>query len=1600
MAQPTFSQAFSPTSIVSGNTSVLTYTINNSASGTAVSAMGFTNTLPANVVIATPGNLSTTCSLNSGRETGTLTGADGGTVITLAGASVASNSICTITVTVTSSTASAYVNTSGALSTSAGSAGTSNATLTVAAGVLFSKAFSPATIVPGGVSTLTFTINNASGASKSLIQFGDTFPDGMFVATNPNTSTTCTNGHVGGTSGATGITFSAGTLASAATCLVTVDVTVPVVGTYTNTTTDLIATFVAQGTATADLTVALTDFLSQSFGQQALPGESATLTFTINNNAGGDATGITFTNDLNATLSGLAATALPATGFCGTGSTISGTSNLTVSGGNITSGGTCSFEVTVLVPASASAGAKTNTTSTISATISGGSGGRVGAGATVFPAVSASLTIVKGVQLTRLFIDDPVFAGNDVTARYTLTNTDAVNAQSSISFQDPVTDGVLAGTVIKTLPNANSCGAGSTFSSVTALDVTSVAVAGGVLVAGGSCTFDVILTTAPGLQAGTYARATTSVAGTASGNVITVAGATDNLVVAALPALTKAFSPTAAAPGDTVTLTYTFTQPQDGSTAVTALAFTDNLATALSGMASTSGTLTDICGTGSSLSGTTLLTLAGGNLASDASCTFSVTAQVPAGATPGVVTSTTSSVTGTVAGTSGSGPATSATLSISGVTLTSSFLTNPVFPGAAVTNRYTITNAATAPAATAIQFEHKLHEVISTFQATSLPATPCGAGSALAGTTTLTLSGGVLDPGASCTFDVPMSVPAGAAVGAYNFVTTDVSATVNGSNTSPPAATAVLTVESPNDLLTLTKSFTDDPVGAGGTVTLQFSVLNASTSTAFTNVAFTDDLNAALTGMVATGLPQSNVCGTGSTLSGTGTVTLAGGQVAANSSCTFSVSVSVPGGAAASTYTNTTGQITGNLGGAAATGNTATDAVVVVPAGAAPGFSKSFGTNPVAAGQTSTLVFSINNTANSADGTGLMFSDAFPTGLVVASTPNVSSTCLGGTITAAAGSGAVSYAGGTVRRGQTCTVSVGVTAPLLGNYLNTSGALTSSLGASSTSTATLGVVSVLPVFSKSFSADPAIAGAAITLTFTVNNVGSVVAASGLAFTDTLPSGLMIAEDPNGRGTCSSGTLVAGAGTGAISYSGGVVGAGSTCTITVDVTAGAAGDYTNTSGPLNSSLGLSGTATATLRVNALPVFTKSFSPNPALAGSVTSLTFTIDNGGSTSSATALAFTDSLPVGLVIADSPNGGGTCTLGNLTAVAGTGVINYSGGTAGAGSSCTITVDVTAASAGDYANTSGVLNSSLGVSGAATAALRINGLPGFAKTFSPNPALAGSVTSLTFTIDNTGSTTSATALAFSDALPAGLVIAASPNGGGTCASGTLTAVAGTSAISYSGGTAGASTTCTVTVDVTAASAGDYTNTSGALSSALGLSGTATATLRVNALPVFAKAFSPNPAVAGSVSTLTFTVDNTGSTTAATALTFVDTLPAGLVIGDSPNAGGTCQSGTLIAEAGTSGLSYSGGTVGVSSACTITVDVTAASAGDYANTSGPLSSSLGLSGTATATLRVDALPGFTKSFSPNPAVAGSVTTLAFTINNTGSTTSATALSFT
>jgi parallel beta-helix repeat protein len=100
--------------------------------------------------------------------------------------------------------------------------------------------------------------------------------------------------------------------------------------------------------------------------------------------------------------------------------------------------------------------------------------------------------------------------------------------------------------------------------------------------------------------------------------------------------------------------------------------------------------------------------------------------------------------------------------------------------------------------------------------------------------------------------------------------------------------------------------------------------------------------------------------------------------------------------------------------------------------------------------------------------------------------------------------------------------------------------------------------------------------------------------------------------------------------------------------------------------------------------------------------------------------------------------------------------------------------------------------------------------------------------------------------------------------------------------------------------------------------------------------PTVAKAFSPSTIGVNSTSVLTVTLTNTYANPLRGAA-ITDTYPAGVVNAATPAASTTCG-GTATASAGGNTLALSGGTIPANGTCSISVNVTSATAGSYNNT--------------------------------------------------------------
>lgn len=240
----------------------------------------------------------------------------------------------------------------------------------------------------------------------------------------------------------------------------------------------------------------------------------------------------------------------------------------------------------------------------------------------------------------------------------------------------------------------------------------------------------------------------------------------------------------------------------------------------------------------------------------------------------------------------------------------------------------------------------------------------------------------------------------------------------------------------------------------------------------------------------------------------------------------------------------------------------------------------------------------------------------------------------------------------------------------------------------------------------------------------------------------------------------------------------------------------------------------------------------------------------------------------------------------------------------------------------------------------------------------SADPVHAGGAFSYSLSVSNAGPST-ATSVSVSCTLPPGVGFVSASGTGWSC--GESLGVVTCTRPSLAPGAAP-----TITINVTApGSAGDISCTASVSSAATdsnAANDSDSETTTVTVPPGFSMAFAPDTIAVGGVSTLTFTIDNTANSVAATSINFTVNFPAPVTVASPANAMTTVTGGTLTATAGTSVISHTGGAVAAGSTATVQVDVTCGTLGSHVTTTGDLTSSLGNSGTATDTLTVTETP--------------------------------------
>jgi uncharacterized repeat protein (TIGR01451 family) len=188
-----------------------------------------------------------------------------------------------------------------------------------------------------------------------------------------------------------------------------------------------------------------------------------------------------------------------------------------------------------------------------------------------------------------------------------------------------------------------------------------------------------------------------------------------------------------------------------------------------------------------------------------------------------------------------------------------------------------------------------------------------------------------------------------------------------------------------------------------------------------------------------------------------------------------------------------------------------------------------------------------------------------------------------------------------------------------------------------------------PTIVKSFSSPTVSLNGSVTLTFTLTNPNPATDLTGVSFSDDMPAGLLIANPDSLGGTCDTSLVTLLPTT--ISLTGAVLLANSSCTLSIDVLATAAGDQVNTTGAVTSvEGGTGGTATATVGV-LVPDLTIALSHTGNFVRPQTGATYTItvSNSGGADTSALITVNDNLPVGLTATDLSGPNWNCTLSPL---------------------------------------------------------------------------------------------------------------------------------------------------------------------------------------------------------------------------------------------------------------------------------------------------------------------------------------------------------------
>lgn len=804
--------------------------------------------------------------------------------------------------------------------------------------------------------------------------------------------------------------------------------------------------------------------------------------------------------------------------------------------------------------------------------------------------------------------------------------------------------------------------------------------------------------------------------------------------------------------------------------------------------------------------------------------------------------------------------------------------------------------------------------------------------------------------------------------------------------------------------LTLAKSFTPStnlPEGEIRRMTINLSNYSANP---ITNLSISDTLpiSGSAQMRIATPSNAATTCGgTITAVAGSTSISLNGGTIdgradkgaGAAGTCTLQVDVLGPAGS----YTNTA-----SAEGTQTYADGSTDPVGPASGNASVTYNsilsaiKNFSPDTVASGGRSTVIVRMANSDDTALA-NVSVTDPLPSGMTVANPANAYTTCAGATnITATPGQSSVSMTGASISGSGSCDLIFDVRAVGASDWTNSipagniiatdSGVFNQSSVADTLHYAPGSALTVSKYTTPSTLTFPG-----QTSRFTIDILNGSDNVTGLNLTDYFTidgnsgsalNGMVLTPAPQAATTCPGGIVTATPGGTSVSLTGASLGAGQSCTVSINVTSTSVGGITNyiPSNAIETDQGLTNAnpATTSLTTQTNIGVVKQFSPKVIEPGETSRLRLTFYNAGQFA-ASSLSVSDTLPTGLTIPTTYYPLSTCTGATVSRaaadrlqVSGGQLAAASGGVAG---SCYVEVDVTAASEGVYDNLipSGTLNAVVnGVpvtnTEPAEDILRVKSPLIIHKAIedltldSGNPVgfttgeatrTPGQPGTLTVRLDNPNSD-SLNGVRFTDTLPSGVFIA-DPTGAATTCNGTVTAQISGTSFRLTNGVIPAGGSCTVFVDVFSNSPGTYDNVipASAVTTTEGVTNEepTSARLIVSSPPAISKQFEPSVIAPNGVSKLTIFIENDNDSSMTLSSNLVDTLPTlpGPMLVATPNNLSTTCSGSVTATAGTGSITLPSGSVIPAGGCQIEVDVTAATSGTHNNNipAGGLQTNLG-----------------------------------------------------